>query len=117
MELIEAWIKYHAQETRVPDLFWAWEELENLVDDSPDDAWRIILEIAQRTDNQLVQANLAAGPLENLLVKHGIDFIERVETATHQVPAFTRVILGVWKNSMDEDIWNRVNTLQSRYSP
>jgi hypothetical protein len=52
--------------------------------------------------------SLAAGPLEDLLGKHGPTVIERVETEARRNPAFNLLLGGVWKGSMTDDIWTRV---------
>ncbi len=111
--LSKKWIEYHA--TGNQELFWAWKELESMVLQAPERAWMQILDIATATDDQKVLSNLAAGPLEDLLVHHGLAFIERVEVKARQNPDFGRVMVGVWRNSMPESIWERVHAIQTRY--
>lgn len=44
-------------------MFWAFDEMVDLVRDKPFDVLEVILEILKITDDERVLANLAAGPL------------------------------------------------------
>lgn len=55
--------------------------------------------------------NLAAGPLETLLVRHGRDVLERVEAEAKSNPSFKDLLDGVWGNAIDEAVWERVQAL------
>jgi hypothetical protein len=78
------------------------------VHDTPEVAWVAILEILKRgvADNDL--SILAAGPLEDLLACHGLQFIERVEQEARCSPSFNHLLGGVWQSRMSEDIWSRI---------
>lgn len=52
--------------------------------------------------------NLAAGPLEELLSRHGAELIEEIEVEARRSPEFNLLLGGVWKNSMSEEVWRRV---------
>ena len=114
--LVECWIEYHTREKGNPDLFWAWEKLSEIAQKSPEEAWEYILKIATSTSNERVLSNLAAGPLEDLLVFHGPVFIDRIETYTRQNPPFVSVIKGVWQNNIQLSVWERVHAIQTKYS-
>ncbi|MEM8634997.1 MAG: DUF6869 domain-containing protein [Pseudomonadota bacterium] len=62
------------------------------------------------TDNQL--ANIAAGPLEDLLVHHGSEVIDDVVIASRQSPKFRRTMTGVWQQNMPDDVWQKIETEQ-----
>lgn len=51
---------------------------------------------------------LAAGPLEDLLAKHGPEVIELVELLAKNRPNFAYLLGGVWRNSIRQDVWDRV---------
>jgi hypothetical protein len=80
----------------------------DVVHDEPEVAWPVILRILERelTDDQT--ALLAAGPLEDLLVLHGPQFIERIEGEAQRNPRFNHLLGGVWQNQMSQEIWERV---------
>lgn len=111
-KLVASWIEYHRQENGKPDLYWAWEELDNMVQTRPEQAWQYILEIVNGCSNERVLSNLAAGPLENLLVFHGADFIDQLEITARKKPRFVPIVKGVWQNSMPPSIWEAVHRIQ-----
>ena len=78
---------------------WASDELDDLVREEPERAWPIILLIIARAPSDLFLAIVAAGPLENLLCEHGINFIERVEQEAACDPRFRHGLAGVWGSS------------------
>ena len=113
-ELADMWIEYH--HTNDEDLFAAFTKVDDLVTNNAERAWHMILVILIKDNSDTILSNLAAGPLEDLLVQHGDQVIDRVEAKTKQDPNFTKLIMDVCQNAMPEDIWLRVETLQSHYS-
>jgi hypothetical protein len=65
--------------------------------------------LGQKDENVL--DNLAAGPLETLLVRHGRDIIDRVENEAKSDPRFKDLLLGVWGNAVDATVWERLEAL------
>jgi hypothetical protein len=55
---------------------------------------------------------IAAGPLEHLLAKHGADYIADVEREAQESRPFARAVAGVWRNTMSDDVWLRVQAIQ-----
>lgn len=115
--LITAWVNYagpREDPTEYQNNRRARSRLDKLIRKEPDgggdaqEAWEIILSINERPLSDEAVSYLAAGPLEDLLVYHGETFIERVEARAQQNPAFNRLLGGVWKNAMSEDVWQRV---------
>jgi hypothetical protein len=93
---------------------WAFDELEKLVENDPARAWAVILCIlntAHQDENAL--DNLAAGPLETLLARHGRDVVERVEAEAKANPKFKKLLKGVWGNAIDEAVWAKVRSLSA----
>jgi len=58
--------------------------------------------------------SLAAGPLEDLLARHGATVIGRVEGEAKSNPAFATVLGGVWQSTMSDEIWERVQAVWDR---
>jgi len=52
--------------------------------------------------------NLAAGPLEDLLVFHGKDYVNVVETIARRNPAFRLLLNGVWSSAIDKDVLQKL---------
>src|SRR5580704_8896441 len=84
------------------------------VDNVPESVWSAILKILEHelTDDQF--ASLAAGPLEDLLVDHGIQFIKRVEREAEVNRRFNHLLGGVWRSHMSDEIWGRVQKARKK---
>jgi hypothetical protein len=109
--LLDAWIRYNSAVRLNPEIepdFWAWQKLNMLGRESPDIAWKLILRILNSTDHELALENLAAGPLEDLLARHGHKFIDLIEARAEADLRFRWLLAGVWKNSIPDDIWERL---------
>lgn len=112
-----AWIahvlEFRADKT-AKEHFWAAEKMWDLNYEDPETAWIIILRILAIDDSGAVMENLSAGPLEDLLVKHGPRFIGRIEQEATKSPKFASLLGGVWRSNMTEDIWQRVQSVWDR---
>ena len=91
--------------------WWAYEKLEQLIDQNPQRAFEVILEILKLADEERVLDNLAAGPLETLLVKNGDKVIEDVVYWAKNNTKFFELLRGVWGNSIDERIWSKIKRI------
>lgn len=115
--LAEGWIAYWTAPKDSPEReahWWAPEREYDLVREEPDQAWILILEILRRNNTAEILEVLSAGPLEDLLAKHGNYVIERVESEAKSNPSFATLLGGVWKNAMADDIWVRVQNVWDR---
>lgn len=93
---------------RSEKLFWTFDLLVEAAHNDPELCWRLILAVLASDSDEHMIAALAAGPLEDLLTQHGTDFIERVESKAAQNPLFRRMLAGVWRNAIAQDVWDRV---------
>jgi len=89
-------------------LFWAYEEVDRICEDAPKRALLLIEEILHITNNEFVLANLAAGPLETLLARHGNAVISEVEERAAVDSRFRSLLVNVMQNLMDDELWQRV---------
>ena len=109
--LADGWIA-HAHEFREnkenDKNWWAYMKMSELESTDPECYWRMILLILSLNQDNVIVENLSAGPLENLLAKHGNQFIDRIETEARRNPRFTFLLGGVWQNATSDDIWARV---------
>ena len=115
--LAEAWIAFsHANRDAVADDadFSAWEQMTDLCLEAPDIAWDVILLILATDQSIATMETLSAGPLEDLLGRHGLLFIDRVEAEARADPKFASLLGGVWKNAMTDAIWERVRRVWDR---
>jgi hypothetical protein len=113
-DLAEKWIAYHS--TNDEALFWAFEELCSLCEGNPEQAWQVVQQISNLSTDPKILGNLVAGPLEDILHYHGLDFIERFEIYTRQHPEFVTVAKGVWVKEAAKEVRDRVRVLQEQYS-
>jgi hypothetical protein len=82
----------------------------------PEHQWQFILAaVAHASDDEL--GHIAAGPIEHLLGKHGEHYIDKVEQRAEADPKFARMLAGVWKYMMTDEVWARVQALKARYAP
>jgi hypothetical protein len=82
----------------------------------PEQQWKFIRLATNRavTDDEL--GSIAAGPVECLLGHHGPEFIDEVEKVAAQSPQFARMLTGVWKYMMPDDVWARLQAVQAQVS-
>jgi len=116
-ELAEAWIK-HVHSFRMnkdaEEFSWAWDKEFGLKYEDPASHWKLILEIYSIDQSNVVSEVLAAGPLEDLLSMHGQEFITVVEERAQADPSFASLLGGVWKSSMIDEVWERVQKVWDR---
>ena len=74
--------------------------------------WQFILLAYKREMSDRVFADLAAGPLEDLIADAGPAFIDRIETESRQNPKFRHLLGGVWRDSSNPDIWARIENIR-----
>lgn len=87
--------------------FWAYEEVADLVQKKPVEAFDMVLEILASTDDESVLFNLAAGPLEELIQFHGPLVIDSIEREAAKNPKFITLMQGVWVAGTPE-VWARI---------
>ena len=117
ISLAEGWIKFWNAQDGSPEresLSWVCDTEYDLMQDEPEQIWRLILEMLRLNSSDKIQGVLSAGPLEDLLAKYGESFICKVEAEEKSNPLFAQLLGGVWQNSMSNDIWSRVQAVQDR---
>jgi hypothetical protein len=90
------------------ETWWAWEAVSKACTEDPERAWRLMLKILSATDSAHVIECLGAGPLEDLLAKHGVSVIDRAEKLATTDAKFRTCLSHTWQNAMSLDIWGRV---------
>lgn len=113
-DIAKSWVLlHHSRQGSIQHTqnFWAYEALSDLCDVSPEKCLEVIFEILRIDEGDEILANVAAGPLEDLLVKHGTVVIKQV-LQTAKTSAVWRKMLGaVWKNDMDDAVWKQIRTV------
>lgn len=117
-KLVSAWIEFEKTDRkdvkRCDELFWSFDVLSGLTRNDPDAAFDVILSILAADDSDVIEANLAAGPLEDLLGYHGPAYIDRIEGEAARNPRFRHLLGGVWQNAMTDEVWVRVQACWDR---
>ena len=114
--VVDAWIAGHEAEDVTPECqrnWWAVSQVMDWVlDREAELLWAFILIAYKRNISDRVVSVLAAGPLEDLLAKHGPIYIERVEQLARQDETFNSLLGGVWQNTMSNEVWERVQAVR-----
>ena len=116
-KLVNAWIELQRTEpdtAQHDELFWSFDQIWELTRNEPETALDVILTILRTDSSSTINENLSAGPLEDLLVYHGPEFIARIESEAASNQSFRHLLGGVWKNAMTDDVWNRVQACWDR---
>lgn len=108
-DLVAGWL---AQTPRPPrardDEMWAGEALYDLLSRRPDLLLEFIHAVLAAGPDDFQEANLAAGPLEDLLIRHGPAFIAEIELTARREPRFRRLLAATFRAGMPSDLWRRV---------
>jgi hypothetical protein len=91
--------------------FWSCDVLWDYCRKKPEQAWRAIVEIYECRAGEVVLSNLAAGPVEDLLVYHGELVLPWIEQYCAEHAEFVDVLQMVWRNAMSDEVWDGLNRL------
>jgi len=95
--LVGDWIRYQLEKRQGSDArFAAWEQVDAIVHDDPEQGWALTLALVEAAPDDEVLANVAAGPLEDLLSRSFDILIGRVEARAQRDPRFCRCLTAVW---------------------
>lgn len=105
-ELIEAYWLHHRGSTLDPQgqdpNFWAWEAVGEKLEQDPEEAWVLLLDLVRTAPYERALGYMTAGVLEDLIKDHGPRFIERIEAEARRSPRFLMALSGVWLNDEDD---------------
>ena len=113
--VIEAYFAHtRALEQGITDdpYLWAVEAMWEMIERAPEVAWTVILDMVGRAEGDHQIASIAAGPLEDFIVRHGWQYLDRVEREALANAKFRRALVGVWGESrMPEELVLRLRAL------
>ena len=101
----------HLDETH-PDFLAAYYFLDALAGPRVEECWQGILAVVNKRPSDRVLGMLAAGPMEDLLMHAGSEFIGRIELEAGRNPDFRRMLQGVWESGTPE-VWVRLQRARS----
>lgn len=110
--LAEAWLRCNAGKPneKNPES-WASDRMMDLIFGEPETAWQVIDLIWRLDHSDKVLADLAAGPVEDLLARHGEAFIDRITLLARREPTFRKLLGAVWRNSITEPVWEKLKSI------
>jgi len=115
-ELIAAYWAY--ERTHDESLFWAWEAVATERWHDPEAKWPLILRLLDAAADDWEVGLVAAGPLEDLLIMYGKDFIDRMESEARTNAKLREALAGVWlRGSLRPDpdvVADRVDRILAR---
>ena len=115
--IVTAWIAAEQAQPGSPEQATNWWAVSAVMDwaleGEGDQLWQFILEVYKRDLPDNVIAVLAAGPLEDLLVKRGVDFIDRIEELALKDPKFNYLLGGVGRNTITDEVWQRIEVIRN----
>jgi hypothetical protein len=119
-KIAESWIRLHNSKqdsTEYENEFWSFETIDELIHQEPNDALEVILAIAELCNNEKILANLGAGPIEDLMLYFGPEFIDRVEVEAKKNLKFKRALKSVWLDPEETSVWQRLNKITKNEPP
>ena len=116
-KIATAWVTAHQAKQGSPEYEANWWAVSDVMDwaleRDGDLLWEFILEVYKRDLSDRAVGVLAAGPLEDLLAKRGVEFIDRIEELARKDPKFNYLLGGVWRNTMTDEVWQRVQAIRN----
>ena len=109
-KLVAAWIKATKADAKTnahTDNDWAIDIFIDLPDQNPELLWLLIQNIIKIESDEKLLANLAAGPIEDLMCVYGEEIIERVKEEAKENIIFKKCIQGVWLDSNDTSVYKQ----------
>lgn len=94
-ELIGAWIlaqKFGTESIEYEQVSWAAEMLIEMVHVDPEKLWHLLPKIIEADESDKTLGAIGAGLLEDLMVHHGEDFIDRVSSLAESNSKFKQAM-------------------------
>lgn len=115
-KLIETWL--YAQHLDIEsdeyaDMSWAVDALFDLAHDNPDELLTSILAILKVDSSPKTLGAIGAGALEDLLVHHGCDYIDKIVELSKSDPNFKASLSFTYidKNDVSPDVYEKFQGL------
>jgi hypothetical protein len=97
-------IAFGSDSTIADKTFWAYQTLDDLCLKEPIRALKIVREIFEMNPEERVISNLSAGPLEDILVRHGVELMPYLKQCLRENKELSTLLEGVWINGMDTEV-------------
>ncbi|WP_462158252.1 DUF6869 domain-containing protein [Pseudoalteromonas sp. GB56] len=108
------WIEYNnsdredSEENHYTDDFL----IDLVLDRRHAELWDFVIRTYDRDLTDTALAVLAAGALEDALSMRGELYISQVEELCKTQPRFKKLLAGVWRNNISQDVWDRMSKVK-----
>jgi hypothetical protein len=113
-ELAEGWLRLQYSKIDTAEYasnFWAEGDMWKLKEIHPEMCWEAIVAIIRTDSSDFILGNLAAGPVEELLARHGPRLIERITSDSKRNQQIPKMLKSVWRNDIDQETWSKIAQL------
>lgn len=94
--------------------FWAWEEVDEAALDAAPGIVELLVALAKAAPNDEALAYLGAGPLQDLIRRHGAEFVDAIDQAAQTSQSFQVALRCVtYDTGADQAIVNRLRRFGS----
>jgi hypothetical protein len=90
--------------------FAAWERIDEIVENEPEIAWPLLLEIVDRAAEGSLHI-VGAGPLEDFLVAHSREYQDAISEQLRSNARFRRAFQMAYLYDLPEEIWRHFNSV------
>ena len=88
---------------------WSFSCMDEVIETDPALALDLILSLTDQIEEAEEAGSLAAGPLEDLIARHGEAVIDRIEEVARTSARFRFILSGVWpQRKQDSPVWQRI---------
>ena len=95
------------------DNHWTIDYVIDLcLDEKHEELWEVIKYLYPKQMKRRTFANLAAGPMKELLSIAGSRYIDEIEALANKDNRFGKLLGGVWRSDIEESVWVRVKTVR-----
>ena len=110
LELADAYHRYG--ETNADGDFWAWQRVEDIVcGPVAEEAWELVVTLIRTAPDERLEY-IGAGPVEDLVNRHGAALIDSIEGEAKRDPRFREALASIWLVS-DDILPNVLSRLQA----
>ncbi len=103
-ELINSWIKAQGIDPLTPEYdkySWASSKLIDMVYEWPEELWRLIPDIINQDSSDQILGALGAGLIEDLILYHGEEYIDRIILYAEKNRDFERALAYTFLDEND----------------
>ena len=112
-EIAATYLRYYV--LKLQEDSWVVREMDMLVRDDPTEAWEVTRILVNTAPSDEALAYVAAGPLEELLHKHGPVLIDRIEEESRENARLQLALSGVWGLDRSHPVFDRWYALMCKF--